>query len=220
LLLALLLSLGSPLALAAQAAVPAAAAAASRAGRRPLLPRVEEIALARSAAPASVSASARVLVLTDSGYVTADSGSSGVTCLVDRSWPLSIEPHCYDAEGAATILPMQLRRTELYHRGTVAADVEREIAEGLASGRFRLPRRPALTFMMSAAQVLYDDAGRKVGAWRPHLMLYYPYLTSAELGLSATPDMRVGTVNEGGTPASNLMIIMPAFVPLAPAPAR
>lgn len=53
------------------------------------------------------------LALTDSGFVVADSGASGVTCVVNRSWPQSLEPHCYDEEGAASVLPMELRRTEL-----------------------------------------------------------------------------------------------------------
>jgi hypothetical protein len=197
----------------AQTAATVAPAAPGRSGPRALLPRAYEIALARSAAPPSVSAEARVLVFTDSGYVVGDSGSNGVTCLVNRSWPLSIEPHCYDAEGSSSMMLQAIRRTELAHRGTPDAQVEREIAAGLASGQLRLPRRPALTFMMSGAQVLYDDGGRRVGAWRPHLMIYYPYLTNAELGLASTPDMRVGSVFQERTPAANLVIVMPAFVP-------
>src|ERR671916_1128071 len=99
----------------------------SKSGRRILLSLDYEIALARSAAPPSVSAHARVLVFTDSGFVVADSGSSGVTCVVNRSWPLSLEPHCFDAEGAASIMPQELRRAELGHRGVPAAEIDREI---------------------------------------------------------------------------------------------
>ena len=190
--------------------------APTRAGPRPLLPRDYEIALARSAAPPSISARARVLAFTDSGFVVADSGSNGVTCVVDRSWPQSLEPHCYDAEGTASILPQSLRRTELAHRGEREEEIDRDVAAGLATGRFRIPRRPALTYMMSAAQVLYDDNGRRVGAWRPHLMVYYPYLTNAELGLASRPDMQIGMVSEEGTPRASLVVVMAAFVP-APA---
>lgn len=192
--------------------------APNRSGRRVLLDRDLEIALARSAAPPGVSARARVLVFTDSGFVVADSGSNGVTCVVNRSWPQALEPHCYDAEGAASVMPQELLRAELGHRGVPAEEVERQIAAGLASGRFRMPRRPALTYMMSAAQVLYDDDGRRVGAWRPHLMLYYPYLTNADLGLPSTPDMRIGSVFQQGTPGASLVIVMPAFVQAPAAP--
>jgi hypothetical protein len=190
----------------------------SKTGRRIMLSRDYEITLARSAAPPSVSAWARVLVFTDSGYVVADSGSSGVTCVVNRSWPQALEPHCYDAEGAGSVMPPELRRAELAHRGVAQADIDREIAAGLASGRYRMPQRPALTYMMSAGQVLYDDSGRRVGSWKPHLMLYYPYLKSAELGLSSKDAGRIGSVSQGGTPASSLVIIVQDFVPAPASP--
>jgi hypothetical protein len=187
----------------------------TRAGPRPLLQPATEIALARSAAPPSVAARARVLVLTDSGYAVADSGRSaeGVVCVVNRSWRASIEPHCYDAEAAATVMPVELRRNEMRHRSIPEAEIERELAAGLAAGTYRLPSRPAMTYMMSPRQVLYDDAGRRVGAWRPHLMIYYPYLTNAQVGLATQPDMRVGMVSDEGTPASTLVIVMPDFAP-------
>src|SRR5947199_126587 len=82
-----------------------------------LLAREFEIALARSAAPASVSANARVLIMVDSGFVIGAEGTNGVTCVVNRSWPTSLEPHCFDSEASATILPIELRRTTLYHQG-------------------------------------------------------------------------------------------------------
>src|SRR5688500_16889322 len=59
---------------------------AGQSGARTLLPRAEEIALARSAAPAEVSRSATVWVLTHSGYVVAEKGTNGVACYVGRSW--------------------------------------------------------------------------------------------------------------------------------------
>jgi len=185
----------------------------TRAGPRPILDRAIEIRLARSAAPPSVSGGARVLVLADTSYVVGDPGEerSGVTCVVNRSWRASLEPHCYDAEAAATIMPMELRRNELRHRSRSEADIDREIEAGLANGRYRLPARPAMTYMMSPRQVLYDDAGRRVGAWRPHLMIYYPYLTNVQVGLAATPDMSVGMVSEEGRPTSTLIIVMPNF---------
>ncbi len=45
-----------------------------------------EIALARSAAPASISDGAEVMVLGRTGYRTAVKGSNGFLCLVERSW--------------------------------------------------------------------------------------------------------------------------------------
>ena len=48
--------------------------------------RNAEIALARSAAPTSISRDATVLVFEKSGYQTAAEGKNGFTCLVERAW--------------------------------------------------------------------------------------------------------------------------------------
>src|SRR5277367_2220548 len=48
--------------------------------------RSEEIALARSAAPVSISGDADVMVLGEAGYETAVKGKNGFVCLVERSW--------------------------------------------------------------------------------------------------------------------------------------
>jgi hypothetical protein len=191
--------------------VDAQSATAGKAGRRAMLPLTREIALARSAAPLAVGDSASVYVFTDTGYVLAMRGASGVACYVSRSWPESIEPHCFDAEGAATIMPMEMRRVELLHQGRTADEVEREIALGLASGRYRLPRRPAMSYMMSGGQVLYNDEGRRVGRWQPHLMIYYPFLTGADLGL-AGDDLNTAILVDPGKPTSNMMIVLRQFV--------
>lgn len=188
------------------------AAGSGRSGKRALMPRDQEIALARSAAPPSVSDSAKVLVLTDAGYQTAVPGTSGVTCLVNRSWPESLEPECFDSEGSATVLVVELYRTEQRHLGRDDAAIEREISDRIADGRFRLPRRPALQYMMSSGQQLISDEGRKVGKWYPHLMLSVPYLSNADLGLPEQVDIRAGMVADSGKPWATLVIPVRAFI--------
>lgn len=183
------------------------------------MPREREIALARSAAPDSVSDRARILALTDRGFEVAVQGTSPVTCIVNRSWPESVEPSCYDAEASATILPVEVYRTEERHKGRPEGAIEREINDRLADGRFRLPRRPAMHYMMSSAQQLISDEGRAVGKWYPHLMLYMPYLTNAELGLPASFDIRAGHVSDSGKPWATLVVPLRAFVDPKPAPA-
>jgi hypothetical protein len=185
--------------------------AAGRTGPRTLLPREREIALARSAAPPAVSREATVMVLTGRGFEVAVKGTSGVTCVVNRSHPQSLEPHCFDAEASATVLPMELRRTELLREGISNEEIDREIAAGLLSGKYRLPRRPAMSYMMSSEQVLYSDEGRKVGKWEPHLMIYYPNLTSADLGLGGTPSTQAALVVDEGKSVSNIMIVVKEF---------
>ena len=172
---------------------------------------------ARTAAPPSLSSDAAVMILTDSGYVVGQTGSGPLTCVVNRSWRNSVEPHCYDAEGARTVMQIELRRNFLRHRGMKESEIEADIGKGMFVGKYRLPSRPALSYMMSSRQILYDDSGKLVGKWRSHIMIYYPYMTNEALGFTERPEMRVGMVSESGDPSSNLMIIMSGFADVTPA---
>lgn len=188
---------------------------AGSAERAPLLARAREIALARSAAPPEVSDRATVLTLVrGEGFVVAEPGTNGVTCLVDRSWPNALEPHCFDPEGSRTILPVHAREMELREQGLSKEAIQADIADGYRTGRFVVPARPAVTWMMSAEQVLYNDDGRRVGAWKPHLMIYYPFLTDADVGLTGTTPANGPMLSDPGRPTANLVIVMPEFVPV------
>lgn len=183
-------------------------------GPRRLLERAEEIALARSAAPSAVTATARVWYFDRGRYVVADSGHSDVECYVSRSWALALEPQCFDAEGARSIMRLHMRGVELAHAGVAADSAARELAAGLASGLYPLPRRPAMSWMMSAAQELYSDAGQPVGAWQPHIMIYIPYLTAQMAGTGSNHDPFSGLVVDAGKPTANLMVVVPRAVTL------
>lgn len=177
-------------------------------GPRLMLPQPQEIALARSAAPPSVSNGARVWIFSSGRYIVADSGTNSVQCYVGRGWPQALEPHCFDEEGARTIMPMEMLTSELLHRGVSGDSVKRAIAAGLAAGTFRLPQRPAMSWMQSAKQVLYDDEGKPAGAWKPHIMIYYPYLTATSVGTGTNQDIGAGIVVSPGSPTSNIMIVV------------
>ncbi|NIQ56526.1 MAG: hypothetical protein GWN85_24575, partial [Gemmatimonadetes bacterium] len=69
----------------------------------------------------------------------------------------SLEPHCFDAEGSATILAIHLRRAELRAKGATDQEIDAEIAREIDRGALRLPTRPVLSYMMSSAQVLYNN---------------------------------------------------------------
>jgi len=71
-----------------------------------------------------------------------------------------------------------------------------------------------MAYMLSAEQRLVSDDGRPAGAWRPHLMLYQPYLTAADLGLPGEGTPETAMVSNGGTPTAAMVVILPDFVPL------
>ena len=108
-----------------------------------LMPPGSEIALARSAAPAAISANATILTLDSQGYQTAVHGTNGFTCLVERSWMAPFEspdfwnpkirgPVCYNPAASKSVLTYTLRRTKLALAGEskerILDDVRAEIA--------------------------------------------------------------------------------------------
>lgn len=148
-----------------------------------------EIALARSAAPPSISQHATVLVLTPRGYVTAAKGNNGFTCLVERPWmqafdassfwnPRMRAPVCYNAEASRTILPYTLKRTALALSGATEAQIFARIKSAIAARVLPTPQPGAMAYMMSKQQYLNDGAK----AWHPHLMFYEPARDAASSG--------------------------------------
>lgn len=177
----------------------------------PVLSEADEIALARSAAPARVSGEATIMVARGDRYAVAEEGSNGNTCLVARSQELSLEPICYDREASVTILPIELRRFELRRLGASAAEIDARIETAIEAGELRAPSRPAMAYMMSPGQILYNDEGERVGRWMPHLHVYYPHLRSADVGLFGDPAMDAAVVADEGTPTSSIVIAVREF---------
>jgi len=140
-----------------------------------------EIALARSAAPPSVSGKAEVMVLGPKGYRIAVKGTNGFVCIVERSWVIPTDdpgfwnpkvraPICYNPLAAKTYLPFDIMKTEL----VLAGKSKTEIAQAIGSA-FDTKMLPAITpgamcYMMSRQQYL-NDLGK---CWHPHLMFYLP----------------------------------------------
>ena len=168
-------------ALAAAPGVPGSAAA--RFGHYFMATREEEIALARSAAPPSISALAAVLILAAHGYVTAAKGRNGFVCIVERSWanpvgakrakfwdPKFRAPICFNTAAARSVLPRYLMRTRWVLAGATRSEVRRRMEASRAAGKLQEPASGAMSYMMS-------DRGRGIGGagpWRPHLMFYFP----------------------------------------------
>ena len=138
-----------------------------------------EIALARSAAPASVSGGAEVMVLRRGGYTTAMMGSNGFVCLVERSWanttndpqfwnPKVRAPHCFNAAAASTFLPFFLMKTKLVLAGKSQAEIATAMAAALEKKELPTLAPGTMVYMMSKQQYL-NDQGK---SWHPHVMFY------------------------------------------------
>lgn len=146
------------------------------------IPPEQQIQLALSAAPPEISRHATVYVLESKGYVKARTGTNGFTCLVEREYPEEIAPLCYDAEGSATTLLVGLYREELRVAGISQAEIKRRIDAGYKAGKFKVPRKPGLAYMLSTQNKVYDLSQEKLIAAPPHLMFYAPYAKAEDLG--------------------------------------
>jgi hypothetical protein len=146
-----------------------------------LMNREAEIALARTAAPPSVSAGAEVLVLGRKGYETAVRGKNGFVCIVERSWMSPFDdpeflnpdqrlPLCLNPPAARTHLPFTLKATVLALSGMAKDQMFRELKAAYDNKELPLPDPGSMCFMMSKQQYF----GRKYGNADPHTMFWFP----------------------------------------------
>jgi hypothetical protein len=147
--------------------------------------RNAEIALARTAAPDSISHDAKVLVLGRHGYETAVEGTNGFVCVVERSWTAGIDdpdfwnpklraPICFNPPAARSYLPLVIRKTDLILAGRSKDQMSADIGTGLDKKELPTPETGSMCYMLSKQQYLSDA----VVHWHPHLMFFVP-LTDA-----------------------------------------
>lgn len=147
-----------------------------------LLPREREIALALSAAPPHLAASATVYALERTGYVKVRAGTNGFTCLVVRDHPRDLAPVCHDPEGTRTVVPRLLREAELRGAGRSEDEIRREVNAGLRAGTFQLPSRVGIAYMLSTEAKAFAPELDSVLTLSPHVMIYAPFLRRHEIG--------------------------------------
>lgn len=161
--------------------------------------RDAEIALARSAAPPSISRDAEVLVLGQQSYETAAKGTNGFVCMVQRSWTAGFDdpefwnpklraPICLNPAAARTYLPINLRKTTLVLKGRSKSQVYDDIKTTFEKKELLPIELGAIGYMMSENGYLSDHDGR----WHPHLMFFLPETSASDwgAGLPGSPILR------------------------------
>ena len=176
-----------------------------------------EVALARSAAPASISDRATIKVLTASGYQVARDGDNGFVCMVMRGFsaptytPAQIRdlvydsktraPICFNQEASRTVMPYYELRTKLAMEGKTPD----QITEGIqaAYGKGVLPKRDGVSFayMWSADQNLGS-----FGHWHPHMMVFCPNYENSMLGGNPFGAPLPIVTDDAGTPFAVVVI--------------
>jgi len=140
-----------------------------------------EIALARSATPASISDGAEVMVLGRKGFTTAVKGANGFLCVVARSWgaatdapefwnPKIRSPICFNPQAARTFARISLMKTKLALAGKSKTEIVEAIGSALDKKELPALEPGAMCYMMSKRQYLSDHDM----SWHPHLMFFVP----------------------------------------------
>lgn len=183
-----------------------------------LMPQADEIALAKTAAPANISDRATIKVLTKNGFELAQQGDNGSVCMVMRGFSAPTyspapfrnlvfdstvrAPICFTPPAARTVMPYYELRTKLALQGKnpdeVAAGVESAYAKG------ELPKRDEVTFayMWSARQNLASG----IGHWHPHVMVFAPYCDNSMVGGNPFGSPLPQLTDDAGTPFAVVVI--------------
>jgi hypothetical protein len=175
--------------------------------------RADEIALARTAAPPSISADAEVLVLGSHGYETAVEGKNGFVCFVERSWAAGFEdpefwnprirsPNCFNPPAARTELPQYLKRTEWALAGATRQQITEKTSAAFASHSFKAPEAGAFSFMLSKEAYVNDATA---GPWLPHVMFFIPHGQADNWGAGKEGSPVLG--QEGSATESTVLFI-------------
>jgi hypothetical protein len=182
-----------------------------------LMPESDEAALARSAAPASISGDATIVVLKEHGYETAVKGKNGFVCIVERSWmaqwdfpefwnPKMRGPICFNPAAVKSVLPFTYKRTEMILAGLSKAQIVERLKQVVAKKEVPALEPGAMCYMMSREANLGDSNGH----WHPHLMFYGPRTDGADWGadLHGSPVLLNPQFQDSPEALATLMVVV------------
>jgi hypothetical protein len=148
-----------------------------------------EIAMARTAAPDSISKNASVMVMGQKNYETAVNGTNGFVCLVGRSWgapfenpefwnPKNRSPECFNPPAALSVLPYVLKTTGMVLAGSSKTQMFDAIKAAVDKKELGVPASGSLIYMMSKEGYLFDQPPHNLN----HLMYDLPRMDGAAWG--------------------------------------
>jgi hypothetical protein len=194
--------------------------------------RNAEIALARTAAPSSVSQDATVMVLGPQGFEIGAEGKNGFVCIVERAWtspfesvefwnPKNRSPICYNPQAARTILPITYVRTKLALAGKSKAEIKAGMKAALEKKELPTLEPGAMSYMMSKQAYLTDKGITHDGAHNmAHVMFYTPRITPGDWGanMDNSPIVIDPRAKNDPEPINTFMMLTGAWSDGSPAP--
>jgi len=151
--------------------------------------RAAEIALARSAAPESISHDAEVQVLGRHGFETAVKGTNGFVCIVGRSWTSAADadfwnpkvrvPACVNAAAARSYLLRLTKETEWGLAGRTQAQMTESITAAIARKELPPMEPGAMCYMIVPRK---DTAATAAPTGLPTSCFFYTDAEPRQLG--------------------------------------
>ena len=143
--------------------------------------RDAEIAMARTAAPPSISRDAEILVLGQKNFETAVQGKNGFVCLVGRAFggplnnpefwnPKNRSPICLNPPAARSLMPYAMKETGMALAGASKAQIIDAIRTAVAKKELGAPESGSMSYMMSREAYLTDQGGHNLA----HVMFELP----------------------------------------------
>jgi hypothetical protein len=143
--------------------------------------RDAEIAMARTAAPPSISRDAEILVLGQTNFETAVQGKNGFVCLVGRAFagplsnpefwnPKNRSPICLNPPAARSLMPYAMKEAGLALAGASKAQIIDAIRIAVANHELGAPESGSMSYMMSKEAYLTDQGSHNLA----HVMFELP----------------------------------------------
>ena len=175
-----------------------------------------EIALARRAAPESLSRDAEVQVLGRHGFETAVKGTNGFVCIVGRSWTSAADadfwnpkvrvPMCVNAAAARSYLLHLSKLTDMGLAGRTPAQMNEAISAAIARKELPPMEPGAMCYMMSKEGYGGDSSPH----WPSHLMFFYTDADLASWGANLPGSPVVG-VNDPVEHLTQFVLTVPQW---------
>jgi hypothetical protein len=155
------------------------------------MPSNLETQFALSALPPALRDKATVYLLDPKkGYQLSRQGTSGVTCLVERTaWEQAdfrndiYVPLCYDAEGSKSFLKVIMDVATLRIQGMSPVALKAEVENRYKNKTYKVPERMGLSYMIAPVMRTWMVPDWQVHTMpMPHLMFYAPNFTNEDIG--------------------------------------
>jgi len=162
------------------------------------MPAKLETQFALSALPPAMRDQATVYLLDPKkGYQLSRQGTSGVTCLVERTaWEQAdfrndiYVPLCYDAEGSKSFLKVIMDVATLRVQEMSPVALKAEIENRYKNKTYKVPEKAGLSYMIAPVMRTWTLPDLKVHTMpMPHLMFYAPKITNEDIGAVPTSSL-------------------------------